>query len=754
MKWNRIFFAMTVSAVGLTAMAEWKPAPASLTTRWGKQVTPENAWRDVYPRPTLQRERWMNLNGLWDLAINEKADSAEPEFDRQILVPYPVESSLSGVGETCDRAVYRRKVTIPADWKGERVLLNFDAVDYQTSVTVNGTLVKTLDGEEEHLGGYTRFTYDITDALKGDGEQEIVVSVVDPSDQGPQPRGKQVTKPHGIWYTPSTGIWQTVWLEPVSAKGALRSVRFTPSAANGSVNIKVDAVGDETNNVEAVIKSGDEEVAQITFAASEETEFVFDSPKLWTTDAPHLYSVEVRLKNGDDVLDMANSYFGLRDITMRNDGYFQRIYLNDKEIFQTGPLDQGFWPESLHTPPSHEAMIWDIDYTHELGFNMIRKHIKVEPETWYHHCDKTGMLVWQDAVNGSLETPEAKAVFEQDLERMIENHWNHPSIVLWVVFNEEWGQYDTERLTKWTKEKDPHRLVTNASGWVDKKVGDILDMHCYPGPGALPPDPYRANVLGEFGGLGLFVEGHSWSEKHWGYQGMSDREELYTRFAGIMKGLPYLRYARGLCASVYTQTTDVEIEANGIVTYDREVKKIDSEKVKALNDAIINARPIRILADTSLSEEDQLWQTTTAKPADDWMSAGFDDSVWATRFAGFGSKHKRYFGELKTAWTTDDIWLRRTVYLPDDVKPANVEIIMTHVDDAEVYINGVLAVKAEKFNSGYEPFKLSDDALKTLRPGAENTIAVHCRNVRHKDEEKETRQYIDVGLIETLTESE
>ncbi len=755
MKINTVVTAVTVAlatTAGTSGAADWAPTSVSLMTRWAKDVSPDKVWPE-YPRPQLTRDKWQNLNGLWDVALGENARAETPNFDKKILVPFPVESALSGVGERADHVVYRRQLEVPADWKGQRVLLHFDAVDWQTSVSLNGTTLKTLEGDETHKGGYDRFSYDITDALKDGGPNELMVSVFDPSDKGDQPRGKQVVEPNGIWYTPSTGIWQTVWLEPVSPKGSIQQVRFTPNAAKGTVNIKTQALGASgESEVEISIFAGEAKQAVITAAPGEEVEFTLENPRLWSPEDPFLYDVQVRLLADKAPVDSVKSYFGLRDIEMKKVGDYQRVFLNGKEIFQSGTLDQGFWPEGLHTPPTHEAMVWDIDYTRQMGFNMIRKHIKIEPDLWYHHCDKTGMLVWQDAVSGENKSPESHRLFEKDLHRMIDNHWSSPAIVLWVVFNEGWGQYDTERITQEIQTKDPTRLVTSPSGWVDKGVGDIQDMHKYPGPGAPLPDPKRASVLGEFGGLGLFVKGHSWSEKHWGYQGMATKEELAQRFAGIMNGLKFLRATRGLCASVYTQTTDVEIEANGLVSYDREVKKLDTETVRGINESIINMADLKVLAPTALQDPAPQWKYTTDKPADDWATTEFKVDDWKTSASGFGDLTKRIFGKVGTEWKTPDIWIRREFDLPADVNTENVQLMIVHAKDAEVYINGVLTAELKDWVSGYTPVNLTPGAIASLRPGQKNTIAIHCHSTEVVQQgtqvQKDVGQFIDAGLVE------
>lgn len=731
-----------IGIMASTLAADWKPTTSTLMTTWAENVKPDKPW-DVYPRPQFKRDKWKNLNGLWDIALNENALADSPAFDRQILVPFPVEAPLSGIGERATHVTYRREFSLPDDWNNHRILLHFDAVDWQTSVSLNGKTLKTLDGEEIHRGGYDRFSYDITDAVTT-STNELIVSVFDPTDKGDQPRGKQVTESHGIWYTPTTGIWQTVWLEPVSKRGSLRKVTFTPNAAAGTVNIKTQALTPaDGSQVEIIIEGEDQPI--LTVAPNEEADVKLNNPQLWSPDNPHLYKVEARLRLGDQVLDSVHTYFGLRDIEVRKIGDFNRILLNGQEIFQLGFLDQGFWPDGIYTAPTPEALTWDIDFTLELGFNMIRKHIKIEPDLWYHYCDTKGVLVWQDAVNGTVSTEESRKYFESDLFRMVENHWNSPSIILWVLFNEGWGQYDTERLTDELKKKDPTRLVTNASGWVDKNVGDIIDMHNYPGPGAPDPDPKRASVLGEFGGLGYFVEGHSWTGGLWGYQGTESQDELWDRWHDVMAGLRYLRAAHGLCAAVYTQTTDVEIEANGLVTYDRKVKKLDSDKARELSQSIINPRGVTILAETALAPEAPRWQFTTQKPADDWATTLTESADWQTSAAGFGKLTNRLSGKVGTPWNTENIWIRREVSIPNGIDPAQVKLIANVADEAEFYINGVKAAERTHHSTGYVPIPISEEAQKALKPGQKNILAIHARKKNPSD--KQIGQYADTGLL-------
>jgi len=740
----------TLTAATNAATADWAPTSSPLVTRWAKDVSPEKVWTE-YPRPQFERAKWKSLNGLWDLALRENALASPPRFDRKILVPFSIEAPLSGIGERARHVAYRRSFELPADWKDQRVLLHFDAVDWQTSVTVNGKLLKTLDGEEIHQGGYDRFSYDITDALTTSGQNEIQLTVFDPTEKGDQPRGKQVTKSHGIWYTPTTGIWQSVWLEPVSTKGSLRRVIFTPNAAEATINIKTQTLQPADGaQVEITIPVGpkDTDVAKITMGPDEEVDFKIPNPHLWSPEDPFLYHCTAALKVGDAIVDEVKTYFGLRDVAIQKIGDFQRITLNGKEIFQVGPLDQGFWPDGNYTPPTEAAMIWDVDYAREVGFNMIRKHIKVEPDRWYYYCDKVGMLVWQDSVNGEMKTEESHRQFEHDMFHMIDNHWNHPSIVLWTVFNEGWGQYDTERLTAEVKKKDPTRLVTNASGWVDKGVGDTLDMHQYPGPGAPVPDPKRASVLGEFGGLGYFVKGHSWVGDLWGYQGMASLDDLWDHWSEIMRGLNFLRVSRGLCAAVYTQTTDVEIEANGLVTYDREVKKMDSAKMKAIVDRLTGMAPLTVIAPTALHHPETQWQFTEKQPSDDWATTTTESADWQTSAAGFGKLSKRLFGKVGTRWTSSDIWIRREVEIPAGINADDLRLMASYCDTAEFYINGVKAAETKHYVTGYTPLEISAEARATIKPGGRAVLAVHCHKPEDADgRNKDVGQYVDAGIV-------
>ncbi len=573
----------------------WKPVPGRILTRWAEEVSPDNVHPE-YPRPQMVRNDWLNLNGLWEYTLQPEDSADRPqEFRGRILVPFPVESALSGVGRPVgdtDRLWYRRTFRLPKQWRDQRTLLHFEAADWETTAWVNGHKVGI------HRGGYDPFSFDITHALKDGAEQEIVLSVWDPTDAAAQPRGKQVRNPRGIWYTAVTGIWRTVWLEPVP-EVHIRTLFITPEVDRERVLVRADCEGNAVAyGVVLEALDGERLVAINGGRVGSDVPVSIPTPKLWSPQSPFLYGLRVKLEDGfgRDV-DAVESYFGMRGIAVGNDrGGPNRLFLNGSPLFQFGPLDQGWWPDGLYTAASDAALRYDVEVTKELGFNLLRKHVKIEPRRFYYWCDRLGVLVWQDMPSGDAyirredpdleRTPESEAQFMDELDRMILTLYSHPSIVMWVPFNEGWGQFKTAEVVQRIKTLDPTRLVNNASGWSDRGLGDVHDVHAYPGPTAPENELDRAAVLGEFGGLGLPVSGHTWQdEKNWGYRSYQTPNELTAAYLDLLQKLEPL-IDSGLAAAVYTQTSDVEIEVNGLMTYDRDLIKMDKQQAVSANRAI------------------------------------------------------------------------------------------------------------------------------------------------------------------------
>jgi hypothetical protein len=600
--------AVLISYITQAQSTAWQPVQGKIMSPWAEKVDPANALPE-YPRPQMVRANWVNLNGLWDYALLPKAasDNAPTTFNGKILVPYAVESALSGVGKTVGKDSvlwYKRTLTIPAKFKGQNVLLHFGAVDWQCDVYVNGQKVGA------HKGGYDPFSFDITPLLKKGAQQEVTVRVWDPTSEGPQPRGKQIKRPHSIWYTPVTGIWQTVWLEAVP-KTYIAATKQTPDIDKKTLTVTSNVSNVQPNDRLRITALADgQKVAEQEVTGGQDAVLAINDPKLWSPDSPFLYDLTIAVVRNGKVVDEVKSYFAMRKISMApdNNGVL-RMLLNNRFVFQYGPLDQGWWPDGLYTAPSDEALRFDIAKTKEMGFNMIRKHVKVEPARWYHHCDKLGMLVWQDMPSGDNgneweqrpgiigkatdrdRTPESEQMYRTEWKAIMDANHNFPSIVVWVPFNEAWGQFKTEEITKWTMAYDPSRLVNSASGGNFYPVGHILDLHNYPAP-AMPDPAYfgqkQVIVLGEFGGLGLPLEGHTWQSKNnWGYQTFKNAGEMTARYTSFLDRFEDL-IKRGLSAAVYTQTTDVEVETNGLMTYDRKVIKMPEAQLKQVHSKLYN----------------------------------------------------------------------------------------------------------------------------------------------------------------------
>jgi beta-galactosidase/beta-glucuronidase len=529
------------------------------------------------------RKDWINLNGLWDYAIRPQTATLT-QYDGHILVPFPLESALSGVKKPLapEQLLWYHRTFAAPNLKGKRLLLHFGAVDWRTEVWINGKSVG------KHEGGYDPFTFDITSALKGKGADDVVIAVWDPTDSGPQPHGKQVLSPNNIWYTAVSGIWQTVWLEPVP-EHCISELSLTPDLDGN--RLRLTAHSDSSGEFGVRVALAGKTVGQGTGQLNQPTDVVLSTIEPWSPDSPTLYDVEITLPEGDRV----TSYFGMRKVEVRKDvAGFNRIYLNGSPLFEIGPLDQGWWPDGLYTAPTDAALRSDIDTLKRMGFNMCRKHVKVEPARYYYWCDKLGFMVWQDmpsampkehsgVKSGSADdlafTAAEDAIYRRELEAEIRNLHNVTSIVAWVPFNEGWGQHDTNAILQWVKSLDSSRLVDGPSGWEDRGYGDMKDMHQYPGPGMFPPMENRASVLGEFGGLGLPIADHLWwNKRNWGYRTFEDRTKLQAGYEDLMQKLePLVR--QGLAAAIYTQTTDVEGEVNGLMTYDRKVIKYDVVKL-------------------------------------------------------------------------------------------------------------------------------------------------------------------------------
>ena len=596
--------------ISINVNSQWKPVGDNIKTKWGENINPNNVLQE-YPRPILVRNDWKNLNGLWDYTITSKGENKPENYDGEILVPFPIESSLSGVRKRISKEQelwYHKNFQIPKKWKSKEIIIHFGAVDWESELWINDINVGL------HKGGYDPFSFNITPYLRKGKNQKLELRVWDPTDDGFQPRGKQIKNPKGIWYTPVSGIWQTVWLEPVNYKH-ITNIHTTTDIDDSSVLIKLFSSYDFKDDLIEFVLKEDEKVLQKTIIKADlETKISFENPKLWSPESPFLYDLEIKLISNGKIIDHIETYFGMRKISIKKDvNGTRRMMLNNKEYFQVGTLDQGWWPDGLYTAPSDEALKFDIFKTKEFGFNMIRKHVKVEPARWYFHADKIGMLVWQDMPNGEkIERPkwqrnnffngqefipsfESEMNFKNEWNEIIDFLYSNPSIVCWVPFNEAWGQFKTEEISQLTKNIDPSRLVNAASGGNYYNVGDITDIHNYPEPKMLFYNPNQSNVLGEYGGIGLAIENHLWqSDKNWGYVKYKSSEKATDEYVNFANQLLEM-VLKGFSGAIYTQTTDVEGEVNGLITYDRKIIKLDMERVKEINKKVIKELPAKFI---------------------------------------------------------------------------------------------------------------------------------------------------------------
>ncbi len=713
------------------SFAQYTQKPVSISTQWAKDVNEKNAWQE-YPRPQLIRDKWLNLNGLWDYKILAQGSTAPTAFDGKILVPYSIESSLSGVQKPLmpeQELWYERFVALPADWKGQDVILHFGAVDWQSTIYVNDKEVG------KHTGGSDSFSFNITSFLKS-GTQKIRVMVTDPTDSYIQPRGKQVLNPQGFWYTAVSGIWQTVWLEPVNST-SFSYLNPVPDIDNGKVVFDSGlskAEGNET--LEMIVSYQNKELKRIKIPFKSRFELDMKNAALWSPDAPNIYQIKVKLTRNGNIIDSFSSYFTMRKISMGTDdrGY-TRIMLNNQPLFQWGTLDQGWWPESLLTPPSDAAMKYDMEILKKMGFNMIRKHIKVEPARYYYHADTMGMLLWQDMPSGftklndpvnhlkfddpkDWDRPKKSAEeFEAEWKSIMDNLRFFGSIVVWVPFNEGWGQYDTRRITEWTQKYDASRLVDATSGWTDRKVGHMFDAHQYPGPAMEPAEdnPGRAIVLGEFGGLGWPVKGHLWNEekRNWGYRTFVTEAEYKTQLNQIIHNL-YPLLSKGLSAAIYTQTSDVEGEVNGLMTYDRRYNKIAIDEMKKMSDPLFNqyTKARTVIEDSELKPS--VIFTSNDNLGANWMTLNSSDS-----------RLKKVLGPLKLT-KGQNIWAISNFNM--DQLPQKIALKLYGQGDLKIYLNGTeIYNKRILTRRHYDEFNISQ-YHELLKAGG-NILAFELKNV-------------------------
>lgn len=764
-----------LALAALPAAAAYQQAPVALKTAWGEKVTPENAWRE-YPRPQMVRANWTNLNGLWQYAVTTDAPCVPKAWDGEILVPFAIESSLSGVGRLLqprETLWYRRSFDADVK-KGARLLLHFEQADFRTQVFVNG-----VEADVPHEGGQMPFSFDVTDLVRP-GANELVVSIWDPTTDFVGSHGKQTFKPHGCMYTRSSGITGTVWLETVP-ETHLTGYRVTTDIDAGTVSVTLEGTGNisEAEGKVKVLKNGREIAKGEMKKWGRPVTIALPKPvALWSPETPELYDLEITLEDDDtDVKDRVTGYFGMRKFELRKDPKgVLRFYFNNKMRFIIGTLDQGWWPDGLLTPPSEEAMAYDIVALKKMGFDMMRKHIKVEPRRYYYLCDKLGMLVLQDMPSGFSDTLKRYGFYRQELKQMIDHLYNVPSIVMWIPYNEGWGQpgeFLTHSTLMWTQRYDTTRLVNGPSGAHDYEGGELwfkphrttshkpvgeeeaahsVDKHDYGfRPRMFPVNDRRASFLGEFGGIGCRVADHLWTANAWGYGNTGkdvDRKQVQDKFVALMEHVGNLA-RRGLTGSVYTQTTDVEAEINGLLTYDRKVMKFDPAALAAVHDLV------RALAEQGmkptvekavfprLDPSPTAWAYTFDAPAVGWTASAFDDSAWKRTAGGVGGssiEKSHPHAKISTPWSTKTLWMRRHFQFGEvPAKLVTATLDMFHDEDVEIYLNGQKVFETKGYTTDWVPYSIPPAKFAAAVRNGDNVLAV-------KVIQTVGGQYFDAGL--------
>ncbi len=732
-----------------TPTGAWATVSGSLVTSWGANVRTDDVHRD-YPRPLLVRHAWATLNGLWDYALRSKVDPQPASWDGKILVPFAIESPLSGIGKqlpASGQLWYRRDFEMPSDWREQRLLLHFGAVDYSAQLFVNGMHVG------DHVGGYDSFTFDVTDQLVSGSTQEVVLAVTDPTDSGSQPRGKQNDSPTLGSLTQVSGIWQSVWLEPVPTS-YLDSLDVVSSAHDGTVTVEARLGGATRDDLRLSVSvlDGNAVVAQGDGPAGSALTVKVPKPKLWSPAAPNLYDLSFELKSSTSTIDSAQSYVGLRDVSLQLDeAGVRRVFVNDDPLFQLGVIDQGYWPDGLYTPPSDEAMKTDIVRAKQLGFVAMRKHQKVESDRFYYWCDKLGLLVWQDMPAATVTTTAAQAEFSNELTALVTQHWNHPSIAAWNLFYFGVGQLNTTDLAASVKALDPTRLVVSVTGWTDDGTGDIHDRPDFARPSSVTPDT-RAAGLGAFGSLSQGVDGHVWHETTaFNYDPKQAVPALSDEYQTLLSSAWGLNASPGLSMAMYRQLNDVEGELDGLFTYDRAILKVDSARVQKSNAGeldklytVLETSDVRGDPEYTPSggvanyfNQGHLYRYTFDDPGAGWEKPGFDDSSWAKSQAPFG-RGVIAGASYRSTWLGTDIWIRGDFSFAG---PAGGSTFLRvfHQNEVYAYVNGAFAASAAGSNSDYQDLLISSAAQASITSGT-GLIAAHCRQTVGT-------QFLDVGLV-------